>query len=357
MSAHQSGELNLRQAFHELNKAERTGDYERVLKTCNRILKVAQNDSLVLRYKVLSLIHLSKFEEALQFIKKITSLVSKPKSRDAGEFIFEKAYCEYRMNRPAEALKTLRDAGGELDFRCKELMAQLHYRLEEYDECYRLYKDLVKNSADEFDNEREANLLAVCAQLRYSNEHQPEVQSVAADSFEQLYNNACGLIAAKEYAEALNVLGEAEVKYNSSISNQEDHTDDELTTIKLQKAYCLHMLKQVEEASKIYALILDQKPNDPTLVAIASNNLVCIRRDQNLFDSRKKLKLCQTHQLTQKFTTRQRASICLNNTLLMYFSNQVHLCSWKILFSSGFIVTAKREMKHLVDVAHSCPQK
>ena len=40
------------------------------------------------------------------------------------------------------------------------------YRLEEYSECYELYRDLIKNCDDDFDEERETNLTAVLASLQ-----------------------------------------------------------------------------------------------------------------------------------------------------------------------------------------------
>ena len=48
---------------------------------------------------------------------------------------FEKAYCEYRLNRVSEALKTLRSVGDNLDNRCQELLGQvvshpLHHTLQ-----------------------------------------------------------------------------------------------------------------------------------------------------------------------------------------------------------------------------------
>jgi signal recognition particle subunit SRP72 len=49
-------------------------------------------------------------------------------------FPFEKAYCQYRLNQPEEALDTIK-AAGTLDQKLKELKAQVLYRLEEYEHC------------------------------------------------------------------------------------------------------------------------------------------------------------------------------------------------------------------------------
>ena len=45
--------------------------------------------------------------------------------------MFEKCYCQYRLNQPQEALKTL-NAITSLSMKLKELKAQILYRLERY---------------------------------------------------------------------------------------------------------------------------------------------------------------------------------------------------------------------------------
>lgn len=80
--------------------------------------------------------------------------------------VFEKAYVEYRMNKSEEALKTIAAANlNPLPANIKELKAQVLYRLEEFDECFNIYKDIVKNSSDDYEEERTTNLSAVVANL------------------------------------------------------------------------------------------------------------------------------------------------------------------------------------------------
>lgn len=47
------------------------------------------------------------------------------------ELVFEKAYCQYRLNLPQDALKTLNTAAS-FSLKLKELKAQILYRLERY---------------------------------------------------------------------------------------------------------------------------------------------------------------------------------------------------------------------------------
>ncbi len=47
-----------------------------------------------------------------------------------------------------------------------ELLYQIHYRLDMFEEAYDLLSDLIKNSDDEMDDERQTNLSAIEASLK-----------------------------------------------------------------------------------------------------------------------------------------------------------------------------------------------
>ena len=68
------------------------------------------------------------------------------------------------------------------------------------------------------------------------------------------------------------------------------------------------------------------KPSDIGLVAVASNNLVTLNKDQNIFDSKKRIKAASVEGLEHKLTTLHRATIARNNALLAMYTNQVDLC-------------------------------
>ena len=81
-----------------------------------------------------------------------------------------------------------------------------------------------------------------------------------------------------------------------------------------------------KEAQTVYNQVLRSKPTDIGLVAVASNNLIAINKDQNIFDSKKRIKAATVEGLEQKLTTGQRAAIARNNALLAMFTAQVELC-------------------------------
>lgn len=102
------------------------------------------------------MIQTSKFQEGLQFIEK----------NKLSYLVFEKAYCEYRLNLPEVALKTIDDAAiNPLPANLKELRAQVLYRMERFEDCFDAYRDIIKNTDDEYEDERATNLSAVAANL------------------------------------------------------------------------------------------------------------------------------------------------------------------------------------------------
>lgn len=120
-------------------------------------MSIAPGETKAAHCKVIALIQLSKFDEAIKFIEK---------SNQTQSLLFEKAYCEYRLNKSEIALKTIEGANlNPLPANLKELKAQVLYRLEEFDECFNIYKDIVKNSNDDYEEERTTNLSAVVANL------------------------------------------------------------------------------------------------------------------------------------------------------------------------------------------------
>lgn len=121
------------------------------------VLNITPEDATAAHCKAVCLIQTSKFQEAVQFIERFK----------LNDLVFEKAYSEYRLNIPEKALKTIDSANlpSPLPPKLKELRAQVLYRLERFEECFEVYRDIIKNSDDDYDDERTTNLSAVVANL------------------------------------------------------------------------------------------------------------------------------------------------------------------------------------------------
>lgn len=307
--------------FAELNKFAQNQEFAKALKVANRIVHEFPKNETGFQCKVVCLIKLDKFEDALTQINKNKDLIS--------SVAFEKAYCEYRLNRTQEALSTLRKIP-QPDTRAKELLSQVLYRLEEYQECYDLYRDVIKNSEDDYEEERQTNLSAVIASLQLWERKNIDNPGLEENSYELCYNMACYLIGREDYKGAEQKLKKAEAYCKESFEDDPDVTEEEieeeLGIIRVQLAFVLQKLGKNEEALQIYNQVLKNRPDDVGLLAVASNNIVTLNKDQSVFDSKKKMKLATGDNLKQKLTSRQKCSINVNQCLLHLYTNQGEQC-------------------------------
>ncbi|KAK3095763.1 hypothetical protein FSP39_018742 [Pinctada imbricata] len=299
-------QTNFAALYADLSRFSQSQEYQRALKVANRIVHEAPKDSKGFQCKIVLLLKLERFEDALVQINK---------NKELEDFVkFEKAYCEYRLNKTEEALATLSTL----------------YRLEKYQECYDLYRDVIKNSEDDFDEERETNLSAVIASLQLWSGQEMENPGFKEHSYEICYNTACYLIGKGDFKAAEQKLRRAEVFCRKSFEDDPDVTEeeieDELAIIRVQLAFTLQKLGKNEEAMQLYNLVFKNKPSDVGLVAVASNNVVTLNKDQNVFDSKKKMKAATAENLKQKLTAQQKQKININQCLLHMYSNQGQQC-------------------------------
>ncbi|CAH0727986.1 unnamed protein product, partial [Brenthis ino] len=314
-------ETNLVQAYSELNKFCQSGDYERALKAAGKVLQIAPNEQKAFHCKVICFIQLHNFKEALSVLCNSKNAVL------AADLQFEKAYAQYRLNCPKEALETV-DSVPELTPALKELRAQILYRLEQYQDCYNLYRDIVKNTTDDYEDERKANMSAVVANLAALNPS-TELPTFEESTYELSYNAGTTLAMRGKYNEALPVLKKAEQACSESVIDDggtEEEAKEEAAIIRVQQAYCQQQMGKEKEAAALYQNVLKDKPSDQALIAIASNNLVVINRDTNVFDSRKRMKAATQDGLEHKLNSRQRAAIAYNQAVLAIYSNQPDFC-------------------------------
>uniref|UniRef100_A0A0A9WRU6 Signal recognition particle subunit SRP72 n=2 Tax=Lygus hesperus TaxID=30085 RepID=A0A0A9WRU6_LYGHE len=301
--------------YADLQKFGQVSDFERTLKTANKILHSFPDDSLAFHFRIVSLIQLSKFDDVILAFNKYGTTLGKGLE-------FEKAYAFYRLNKVDEALKVL-DSVETPELKHNELRAQVLYRLEKFEDCFNLYRDVIKQTSDDFDEERQTNLAAIIVNL-INSDKQIDMPSFEVDTYEIHYNIACYLMVKGNYLEAEKKLKEAEKICRESFDEDTppEEIEDEVSIIRLQQACCLHFQGRDREALSIYTSILKKKPSDLGVVAVANNNSIAINRDQNLFDSKKKMKNILSDSVQVKLTSQQKKVVAVNNCLLNIFTNQ-----------------------------------
>lgn len=144
-------------------------------------------------------------------------------------------------------------------------------------------------------------------------------------TYELCYNSACGLSGKNNFVEAEKKFRNSEKLCREFLEEDgatEEDIQNEVALIRVQLAYCLQMQGRSKEASIIYADTLKNKPTDPALIAVASNNSIVINKDQNVFDSKKKIRSAMSDECKHKLTSRQKKSIAFNNCLLGLYTNQ-----------------------------------
>uniref|UniRef100_A0A5F9C800 Signal recognition particle subunit SRP72 n=1 Tax=Oryctolagus cuniculus TaxID=9986 RepID=A0A5F9C800_RABIT len=262
MASGGSGGVSVPALWSEVNRYGQNGDFTRALKTVNKILQINKDDVTALHCKVVCLIQNGSFKEALNVINTHTKVLAN------NSLSFEKAYCEYRLNRIENALKTIESANQQTD-KLKELYGQVLYRLERYDECLTVYRDLVRNSQDDYDEERKTNLSAVVAAQSNWEKVVPENLGLQEGTHELCYNAACALIGQGHLNQAMKILQKAEDLCRHSFSEDSD---------------------------------------------------------QNVFDSKKKVKLTNAEGVEFKLSKKQLQAIEFNKALLAMYTNQAEQC-------------------------------
>nr|CAB3266574.1 signal recognition particle subunit SRP72-like [Phallusia mammillata] len=313
---------NLTALYGELNKFIHVSDYKQALKAANKIIhtKEGKEDVEAMHCKVVCMIQMSHFADALKFIE------TTPEIQEL--LIFEKAYCQYRLLKTDEALETLKYVKNP-DIRTLELKAQVLYKLGNYQESLKIYKQLMKECTDDYEEERMTNLSAVHAALSAFENVETEI-GFKVESYEQLYNKACWLLGRNRVEEAQKILEDAETACREVFADDPDMTEEdveaEVSVIKVQLAYAMQLQGKLDEALVIYNQVIRSRPTDLGLVAVASNNIISINKDQNVFDSRKKMKATVAAGVENKLVPVQRKKIDFNRALLFMYSNQWEAC-------------------------------
>uniref|UniRef100_A0A8B9LZA7 Signal recognition particle subunit SRP72 n=1 Tax=Accipiter nisus TaxID=211598 RepID=A0A8B9LZA7_9AVES len=338
--------------WSEVNRCGQNGDFARALKTVNKILQISKDDVTALQCKVVCLIQNGNFKEALGVINTHTKVLT------SDIIAFEKAYCEYRLNRIENALKTIQSASQQTD-KLKELYGQVLYRLERYDDCLAAYRDLIRNSQDEYEEERKTNLSAVVAAQSTWEKVMPEDLGLREATYELCYNSACALIGQGKLNEAMKKLQKAEELCRQSLSEDSDVTEEdieaELAIIHGQMAYIMQLQGRTEDALQLYNQIIKLKPTDVGLLAVIANNIITINKDQNVFDSKKKVKLTNAEGVEHKLSKKQLQAIEFNKALLAMYTNQADQC--RKLSASLQSQSPEHLLPVLIQAAQLCREK
>ncbi|KAK1978126.1 SRP72 RNA-binding domain-containing protein [Colletotrichum cereale] len=250
-----------------LLRAASIEDHEEVLKVANATLKVSKSDIVAQQTRVVALLKLDRFDDALRAIADGGS-----KLEDIT--LLEKAYALYKTGKLEEAREV---ATSKHQRSYRHLVAQVAYRAEDFTEALNVYTSLLQEPQGE-DSDLKINQLASAAQLEWKSSNNldgndtPIPTAEDADTFELAYNIACGCVARGELSKASTLLQRALRLCDESEELSEDDKKAEMIPIMVQQVYVYSRLGKADQALEIQKRLLISDEWDAESRLIALNN-------------------------------------------------------------------------------------
>ncbi|KAI8367746.1 hypothetical protein BD560DRAFT_353356 [Blakeslea trispora] len=311
--------------FTELKQAIDNYDEDLSLDICDKLIKLDSNDQLALQCKVVTLIRLEKYKDAL-------TLIARQFRNSEIDLSYEKIYCYYRTNQLMPAMELLQEVKSkqqQTDPSLSYLEAQLLYSQGHFEQAIKVYESLLKSSdkSNHLYDEIQVNLLAAKAGLLYSNGNKEETEELkeSADLYEVAYNAASVYLARGDIKKAQQQLELAHKQCSdrSQGMSKEEH-EQELAVIATQLGYTYQLQGRSTDAMNIYKQLLES--SDLAVAAVVSNNVVAIEQASDLEDAAKKLKVATHKEADAKLKNYQKRVISMNESLLQLYNHKYSAC-------------------------------
>ncbi|KAJ3321958.1 hypothetical protein HDV06_003695 [Boothiomyces sp. JEL0866] len=242
-----------------------------------RIAAVEDDHPDILKSRIISLIKMDKFQEALDIVP------------DDPEFCVEHAYILYKtdLNQCVEFVSQRLGSNPSniLDSKLMTIQAQAYYKLEQFEEAIRIYEQL------DLDSDIKTNIMASVASSKMFGNSVP-VNDKLDNSYSFLFNLANSFISDQEFPRAITTLEAALDVCQSTMMEQQYEQfeiDLELGTIKSQLGLAHYLNNNHDEAKRIFESVLELSyaifnisDLDPVVALITNINLSCLKNDQNL---------------------------------------------------------------------------
>ncbi|RBQ81262.1 hypothetical protein FVER14953_07354 [Fusarium verticillioides] len=263
-------------ALSALLRQSSVEDHDEALKIANAALKANKNDVDSQHTRIIALLKLDRFDDALRAIADGSPALH-------ARIALEHAYALYKTGKLNEATSVLQAFGLEKKRSLQHVAAQVAYRAERFDEACNIYSRLLDTDPADEENDISINLRAAFAQsswLGYSVTDKISVQD--SDGFELCYNAACAHIANGSLETAADLLQRASRLCDASDDLTDEDKQAEMRPILAQQAYVFAKLGKLREALDLYNSLSNAREEDSDLALIIGNNLVTLEpKDEN----------------------------------------------------------------------------
>ncbi|CAL8460581.1 g110 [Coccomyxa elongata] len=320
--------------FSRLDAQLKNSQFKKALKVVDEILKISPGDKDAVHSKVIALIELSRFEEAVAVVDS---------TKFAAELAFEKAYSLFRLGSFTDALAALQSGGSDQLVAQLQLEAQLYYRMGRNSDAIRIYHQLFKDHKVS-SLELRTNVLAAYVSGGRAHELPAVMEAMkisSKDSFEIAFNTACGLVAAGDFNDAQRELEHASRLGRETLLDEElteEQVEEELAPVTVQLAYTAAQLGRTAEALSTYEGVMKDGIEDDAVVAVASNNWVAerlategdaapkklcaelLKKFESFFEKGREVRMKVT--LERRLSQAQKESIYANYALLLLLAGR-----------------------------------
>jgi len=252
-------------ALSALLRSSTIHDHEEYLKAANAALKANKSDITSQHTRVVALLSLDRFEDALRAI-------DEGGDKLAEQCVLEKTYALYKIGKLEEATALLESAG-EKGRGLEHLAAQVAYRADRFGDATQIY-DKLAHSEDLGDEENDVtiNRRAVAAQMVWQGAGVQDVDEDDLDTFELCYNVACAHIARGNFDKASELLQRAARLCDGSDELTDEDKQAEMQPILAQQAYVYAKLGKTKEATDLYKSLSQAGTEDQDLTLVVGNN-------------------------------------------------------------------------------------
>jgi signal recognition particle subunit SRP72 len=236
-------------------------DHEEVLKATNAVLKSSKGSLDGLHTRVVALLKLDRFDDALRALDDGGSNL-------AARCTLEKAYALYKTGQLAEAEEIARGSGNR---GLKHVAAQVAYRAEKFEDAAKIYKELSGETGpiEGEENDLRINSAAVDAQLEWQGNGDKVEKSRKTprgedlEAFETSYNAACGCIARGDLVKGSFLLKRARDLCEALDELSDEDKRAEVLPILVQQAFVFTKLGKLEEAEALQKMVnIDEYVNE-----------------------------------------------------------------------------------------------
>ncbi|KAM6476378.1 hypothetical protein HDV62DRAFT_250126 [Trichoderma sp. SZMC 28011] len=272
-----------RNALSALLRAADIQDHEQILNAANAAIKADKNDYAAQHTKVVALLKLDRFDDALR-------VISGGGIKLQATCILEQAYALYKTSKLEEASKLIETAGLEKRS-LRHVAAQVAYRAEKSHEAEAIYRNLLDTDAAGEESDLRINITASVAQSQWQglSSSSPESASDSLESFELCYNMACRELARGNTSLAATLLQRAGILCDNSDELTDEEKKTELRSIRAQQAYLFAKIGKLSSALEVYEMLGPATSNDGRdFAVITQNNHFALEETGNPFVRQRK---------------------------------------------------------------------